>query len=128
LPVWIYRKNPVSFAPPQQSETGFLSQSLLPSFDLSKKPGFSQQREQIRNRVFATIFTSQFEFSSKTRFLTATRKNPVSLTLLQAVRRCEIIGGASRFLVATHLTNWLRCVAVRLLVVLPDFWWRRTYE
>ncbi|MEG4895587.1 hypothetical protein QUA89_18215 [Microcoleus sp. F10-B4] len=45
-----------------------------------------------------------------------------------AVRRCEIIGRASRFLVATHPTNWVRCVAVRLLVVLPDFWWRRTYE
>ncbi len=43
-----------------------------------------------------------------------------------AVRRCEIVGGASRFLVATHPTNWVWCVAVRLLVLLPDFWWRRT--
>jgi len=53
----------------------------------------------------------------------------VFLCLLSgAVRRCEIIGGASRFLVATHSTNWVRCVDVILLVVLPDFWWRRTYE
>src|ERR671932_2930653 len=74
FPVWIYRKNPVSFAPPQQSETGFLSQYVLPSLDLSKKPGFSQQH-------------------AKTRFL-----SPL----------CR------------------RCVAVRLLVVLPDFWWRHT--
>ena len=43
-----------------------------------------------------------------------------------AVRRCEIVGGASRFLVAAHPSNWVWCVAVRLLVVLPDFWWRRT--
>jgi hypothetical protein len=76
FPVSIYQKNPVShsnahksetgFLPQSllpsfdRSETGFLSQSLLPSFDLSKKPGFSQQRAQIRNRVFATIFASQF--------------------------------------------------------------------
>ncbi|MEG4166357.1 MULTISPECIES: hypothetical protein [unclassified Microcoleus] len=45
---------------------------------------------------------------------------------LGMVRRCEIVGGASRFLVATHPTNWVWCVAVRLLVVLPDFWWRHT--
>ncbi|WP_293145466.1 hypothetical protein [Microcoleus sp. bin48.metabat.b7b8b9.023] len=32
-----------------------------------------------------------------------------------AVRRCEIVGGASRFLVATHPTNWVWCVA-RLIV------------
>ncbi|MEG4302870.1 hypothetical protein QUB16_09120 [Microcoleus sp. D3_18a_C4] len=45
-----------------------------------------------------------------------------------AVCRCEIIGGASRLLVVTHPTNWVRCVDVRLLVVLPDLWWRCTYE
>ncbi|WP_333450002.1 hypothetical protein [Microcoleus sp. K5-D4] len=26
------------------------------------------------------------------------------------------------------LSGAVRCVAVRLLVLLPDFWWRRTYE
>jgi hypothetical protein len=62
-PVLIYRKNPVSFTPAQQSETGFLPQYLLPSFDLSKKPGFFHP----------------------------SRKNPVSLTPVQAVRRCEIV-------------------------------------
>jgi hypothetical protein len=97
-------KKPGFFCPPQQSETGFLSQYLLASLDLSKKPGFSQQRAQIRNRVFVTISASQFGFIEKTRFLTATCKNPVSLTSVQAVRRCEIVDLIGKLQMATHPT------------------------
>jgi len=95
--------------------------------DLSKKPGFSQQRAQIRNRVFVTIFASQFGFIEKTRFLTATRtnqkpgfchnicfpvwiyrKNPVSLTSVQAVRRCEIVDFIGKLQMVTHPTIFNR--------------------
>jgi hypothetical protein len=79
---------------------------VLASLNLSKKPGFSQQRAQIRNRVFAAIFASPFRFIEKTRFLTATRQNPVSLTPVQAVRRCEIVDFIGKLQMATHPTIW----------------------
>ncbi|MEG4376942.1 MULTISPECIES: hypothetical protein, partial [unclassified Microcoleus] len=104
LPSLDLSKKPGFFCPPQQSETGFLPQYLLPSLDLSKKPGFSQQRAQIRNRVFATIFASQFGFIEKTRFLSPLCKNPVSLTSVQAVRRYEIVDLICKLLMATHPT------------------------
>jgi hypothetical protein len=53
-----------------------LPQSLLSRFNLSKKPGF---------------------FDSP-------RKNPVSLTPVQAVRRCEIVDLICKLLMATHPT------------------------
>jgi len=59
---------------------------------------------KIRNRVFVTIFASQFGFIEKTRFLTATRKNPVSLTSVQAVRICEIVDSIGKLQMATHPT------------------------
>ncbi|MEG4580767.1 hypothetical protein QUA71_14310 [Microcoleus sp. MON1_C5] len=69
-------KKPGFFDPPQQSETGFLPQSLLSRFNLSKKPGF---------------------FDSP-------RKNPVSLTPVQAVRRYEIVDLICKLQMATHPT------------------------
>jgi hypothetical protein len=83
-----------------------LPQYLLASFDLSKKPGFFHPRAQIRNRVFVTIFASQFRFIEKTRFLTTTRQNPVSLTPVQAVHRCEIVDFIGKLQMATHPTIW----------------------
>ncbi|MEG4241615.1 MULTISPECIES: hypothetical protein, partial [unclassified Microcoleus] len=92
-------------------------------FGFIEKTRFLLPPAAIRNRVFATIFASQFGFIEKTRFLTATRtnqkpgfchnicfpvwiyrKNPVSLTSVQAVRRCEIVDLICKLLMATHPT------------------------
>jgi hypothetical protein len=42
--------------------------------------------------------------NSKTGFLTATRKNPVSLTSVQAVRICEIVDLIGKLQMATYPT------------------------
>jgi hypothetical protein len=80
LPRFNLSKKPGFFHPPHKSETGFLSPSLLPSFDLSKKPGFFHPR----------------------------RKNSVSLALVRAVRlavrRCEIVDLICKLQMATHPT------------------------
>jgi hypothetical protein len=70
-----------------------LPQSLLPRFNLSKKPGFFDPGNQkpgfFHNLCFPVLIY---------------RKNPVSLTPVQAVRRCEIVDLICKLLMATHPT------------------------
>jgi hypothetical protein len=97
-------EKPGFFCPPAAIRNRVFVTIFASRFDLSKKPGFFHPRAQIRNRVFATYLLPSLDLSKKPGFFHPPRKNPVSLTYVQAVRICEIVDLIGKLQMATHPT------------------------